>query len=133
MPSRSWDYKRSIFRAIGRRSAKGPPALSRRPLKLTSLAKEKGLLALLLVFLLFAERIGVLATLFVLLLLFAKGADVATFLLILLLFAVHNDVAALLLVLLFLTRESWGAERHCHCHCHDCHQYALHNVLLPIL
>ena len=49
---------------------KGSPALGRRPLKPTSLAKERRLLAALLVFLLlFAERIGELAVLFLLVLL----------------------------------------------------------------
>jgi hypothetical protein len=60
MQSRLWACKRSIFGAVlGRKTPKGSPAQSRRPLKLTSLAREKGLLAALLVLLLLiAERIN---------------------------------------------------------------------------
>src|SRR6185295_12575176 len=90
------------------------PALGRRPLKLTSLAKERRLLAALLVFLLLVtEGIDVLAALLILLLLVTENEDVATLLLVLL--------------ILFFTSKSRRAERHCHCHCHDCHQHALHN------
>src|SRR5215813_714657 len=125
MPKRWLDCRRYLSgERIDSLSAEGALRFGGRPPKPASLAK-KGLLTLLLVFLLF--------------LLVTEGVHMATLLLVLLvllLLAIYEDVSALLLILLillFLTGERRSAEGNCHRDCHDCHQHALHNMSPPWL